>query len=347
MNTYLIQKGFNLEIRELTEIDSEIWKLFIKEFDEHNFFHSPEILKIFNAHTNHKPFIIAAMDNSRILALATGILTSIHIPIPRKIRSRLIFYASPLYHDTIKGREGLNKIFSQIKEIGRRNALFIEIRNNMQFPTTIFDEITSDWEYIPYQNFMIDLSVGPKAVWNSFSTYARNKIYKSKKNGVEIKHIHDSSALESFELIRSIYTLKKIPMLPEKVFSSAVAELISSNILQVINAVYDGQIIATRWGLAYGKILYDWYAGTDYNFSKLYPNELLSWKMMEWGANNGYKTFDFGGAGIKGEYYGPAKFKEKFHGKLVEYGRYRYIPNKSLYNIASKLYEWRIGIKSY
>lgn len=336
-----------MKVRELTEIDSNKWRTFIREFDEHNFFHSPELLKIFNEKTNHKPFIIAAFENDNIVALAPAILTSVFIPLPRKLKSRLIMYASPLFHNTTTGIKGIFEIFSYICDIGIRNSLFIEIRNNMQFPTTNITEITSGWQYLPYQNYLIDLSKGAEAVWQSFGNYTRNHINKSKKNNIEVKHIKDGSAIKSFELIKNLYTSKKIPMLSEKVFQYAVDELISLNILQVINAEYRGKIIGTRWGLAYGNILYDWYAGTDYNYSKMYPNELLSWKMMEWGANNGYKIFDFGGAGIKGVYYGPAKFKEKFHGKLVEYGRYRYIPNKFLYNIASKLYKLRTGTKTY
>ena len=46
---------------------------------------------------------------------------------------------------------------------------------------------------------------------------------------------------------------------------------------------------------------------------------------MEWGAQHGYTTYDFGGAGKPDEEYGVRDFKAKFGGKLVHLGRYIYV----------------------
>jgi serine/alanine adding enzyme len=43
---------------------------------------------------------------------------------------------------------------------------------------------------------------------------------------------------------------------------------------------------------------------------------------LQWGAENGYRLYDFGGAGKPGEVYGVRDFKAKFGGRLVEYGRF-------------------------
>ena len=51
------------------------------------------------------------------------------------------------------------------------------------------------------------------------------------------------------------------------------------------------------------------------------PNELVIWHILEWGANNGYRLYDFGGAGRPGEAYGVRDFKAKFGGQLVQFGR--------------------------
>jgi lipid II:glycine glycyltransferase (peptidoglycan interpeptide bridge formation enzyme) len=46
---------------------------------------------------------------------------------------------------------------------------------------------------------------------------------------------------------------------------------------------------------------------------------------MNWCCHNGYKVFDFGGAGIPGKEYGVREFKKQFGGKLVNYGRFEKI----------------------
>jgi lipid II:glycine glycyltransferase (peptidoglycan interpeptide bridge formation enzyme) len=44
---------------------------------------------------------------------------------------------------------------------------------------------------------------------------------------------------------------------------------------------------------------------------------------MEWGHNNGYEKFDFGGAGKPDEEYGVRDYKLKFGGELVNWGRFQ------------------------
>jgi lipid II:glycine glycyltransferase (peptidoglycan interpeptide bridge formation enzyme) len=50
-------------------------------------------------------------------------------------------------------------------------------------------------------------------------------------------------------------------------------------------------------------------------------NELLVWDILKWGQDNGYRRYDFGGAGRPEEKYGVRDFKGKFGGDLVCYGR--------------------------
>jgi lipid II:glycine glycyltransferase (peptidoglycan interpeptide bridge formation enzyme) len=45
------------------------------------------------------------------------------------------------------------------------------------------------------------------------------------------------------------------------------------------------------------------------------------WEILRWGAENGYKVYDFGGAGKPEERSGVRDFKAKFGGQLVSYGR--------------------------
>jgi lipid II:glycine glycyltransferase (peptidoglycan interpeptide bridge formation enzyme) len=46
------------------------------------------------------------------------------------------------------------------------------------------------------------------------------------------------------------------------------------------------------------------------------------WDILSWGARNGYRRYDFGGAGDPSKDYGVRTFKAKFGGELVSFGRW-------------------------
>jgi lipid II:glycine glycyltransferase (peptidoglycan interpeptide bridge formation enzyme) len=71
----------------------------------------------------------------------------------------------------------------------------------------------------------------------------------------------------------------------------------------------------------YKDVIYGWYGGMDRAYSKYTPNELLMWHILSWGMENGYRVYDFGGAGKPDEEYGVRDFKAKFGGELVCFGR--------------------------
>jgi lipid II:glycine glycyltransferase (peptidoglycan interpeptide bridge formation enzyme) len=86
-------------------------------------------------------------------------------------------------------------------------------------------------------------------------------------------------------------------------------------------AYVDQTPVATSIELLYKDVVYGWYGGVDRDYARYMPNELLTWNILEWGAEHGYAVYDFGGAGKPDEDYGPRAFKAKFGGTLVNYGR--------------------------
>ena len=71
----------------------------------------------------------------------------------------------------------------------------------------------------------------------------------------------------------------------------------------------------------YKDVVYGWYGGVDRAYGSYIPNELLTWHILQWGAEHGYRMYDFGGAGEPDEEYGVRDFKAKFGGELVSFGR--------------------------
>ena len=67
------------------------------------------------------------------------------------------------------------------------------------------------------------------------------------------------------------------------------------------------------------------------NHLNKYPNDFLIYHILQWGRENEYKVFDFGGAGHPDEEYGVREHKLKFGGDLVSFGRFQKVYNSTIY----------------
>ena len=97
--------------------------------------------------------------------------------------------------------------------------------------------------------------------------------------------------------------------------------------------------VAASAELIYKDVIYGWYSGVDRVFAAEYPGEILMWQVLSWGAKNGYKIYDFGGAGKPGESYGVRDFKAKFGGQLVNYGRNTLVHSPTLLRVSEAGYQ--------
>ena len=101
----------------------------------------------------------------------------------------------------------------------------------------------------------------------------------------------------------------------------------------------DGVYIGGRVTLMHKEVVYAYSVGVPNKYKRLYPNALLNWEIIRWGAGNGYRTFDFGGAGKPDKEYGVREFKRQFGGKLVNYGRCKKIHSPVKMKIAEMGFE--------
>jgi len=126
-------------------------------------------------------------------------------------------------------------------------------------------------------------------------------------------------------LIEDTYKRVKLPCPPKSFFYNTDEKLKPINGLRKFAVKFGNEIISTRFVLCYNGLVYDWFAGTDDRFLDKYPNDYLPWKIMLWAKENGYDTFDFGGAGKPNVSYGVRDYKMKFGGELVEFGRFEQV----------------------
>ncbi len=138
---------------------------------------------------------------------------------------------------------------------------------------------------------------------------------------------------------------KRIPDYGSEIFRNAFHFLMPKRMIRINALEFEGKIISARINLIYNNVVFDWFTPSEYDprYNNVYPNDALAWDCISWAAQSNLATFDFGGGAIRGEMTGDAKFKAKFRGEVVEYGRYRLFPNPLICLLAKKAYYWRVG----
>ncbi len=130
---------------------------------------------------------------------------------------------------------------------------------------------------------------------------------------------------KSVELIKETYNRVKLPIPDQSLFLSTFGVMNSKNMVKFFKVTFNNKIIGVRFVYCYNKLVYDWYAGSSTVDIDKYPNDFMPFKIMQWGRDNGYKTFQFGGAGKPDKPYGVRDYKLKFGGELVNWGRFEMV----------------------
>ena len=155
-----------------------------------------------------------------------------------------------------------------------------------------------------------------------------------------IKDINDrAGAAICYDLIRHSYQHAHVPLADWSLFEAAFELLAPNNSLRFYLAYVEDKPVAASVELFYKDTVYGWYSGIERAHSKYIPGEMLMWQVLSWGAQNGYKTYDFGGAGKPSETYGVRDFKAKFGGELVNFGRNTLVHSPNILRISEIGYQ--------
>lgn len=310
---------------------------------EASVFHTREFLELFRDARNARASSFVLVDGAKEIGGFSAFTIRPVAGAPARLQSRCTIFAPAWLHNEGDEAAFYRDALPQLAECIKHESLFAEWRmaENAKELTELF--ATHGWEYVAYLNYIVRLDRDVEKVWMSFDTNTRNSIRRAKAKGLTTRCVQQGEEEKAYEMIRSLYESKGIPLFDKSVFMNAFHNLVPRGMLRATFAVMDGHIAATRLALLHNGVVFDWYAASNREFAKLNPNETLAWEMMEYGATHGYRLFDFGGAGKKGEQYGPRKFKEKFRGELVEHGRFIKPFRPRLYQVMQYLYERRMA----
>ena len=308
-------------VRTLSE---EEWRGFVEEHPAGSIFHTPEMFQVFSRARGHQPTLWAAVDSSnRPLALLLPVQITLMDGLLRRFTTRAVAYASVLCAPGSEGKEALAMLLETFKREARATALFTELRNlsNLSDLQPVLND--NGFVYEDHLNYLIDLDRPPEAILQSMGKRTRKHIRRALRQGkVGIEEVNQRERVAlCYELLQRTYAAAQVPLADQSLFEAAFDVLYPQGMVRFLLARVGDDYAAASVELIYKDGIYGWYGGMDRAYSDYRANELLSWHIFQWGAENGYKVYDFGGAGKPDEEYGVRDFKAKFGGELVCFGR--------------------------
>jgi serine/alanine adding enzyme len=309
-------------IHDPESLDESDWSRFVQENDHGNVFQTPGMYKVFLNTERHEPIFTALLDkNETILALMLGVKISERGRIARMFSSRIVVYGGPLVSKQDDSLVLLEMILRAHNVEAKKEAIFTEIRNLSVRPELQFVCESINYKYEDHLNIHIDLSVGIEKLREGLHKNRRRGLKKAIISELENIEVKTDNLDDLYSIVQHTYERIRIPMPPKSLFESIIEILQEQGHARVIGVKFEETLVGVGVYLTYDDVIYLWYNTDNRDYAKHGVSEFVLWSAIEWAEGNGFRIFDFGGAGRREQKYGVRDFKLTMGGHLVELGR--------------------------
>lgn len=311
-------------MKVVRQLDEHRWREFVDNHPEAQVFHTPEMYEVFARTKGYWPALWATVDSDgSVLALLLPVYVTIFGSALRGLTTRSIVYGGALHVPEEQGLAALSRVLTAYKHQLGRPPLYTELRNLSDTGPDQAVLQRCGFAYEGHLNYLMNLQRSPESILQGIGTKTRKHLRRAlRQTEVGIEEVSDRKGVGAiYGLLSQTYQAARVPLADRSLFEAALDVLYPKGMTRFTLARVGDEPAAASVELLYKDVVYDWYGGTNRAYSRYLPNELLIWSVLEWGASNGYKLFDFGGAGKPDEEYGVRDFKAKFGGELVCFGR--------------------------
>jgi CelD/BcsL family acetyltransferase involved in cellulose biosynthesis len=305
------------------QLDEQVWRDFVANHPQGQIFHAPEMFQVFARVEGHKPTLWAVVDDGHYpLALLLPVEITLKSGLLYRWTTRAVAYGSVLCAPGPDGTDALRMLVQAYRREMRGKILFTELRNLTDLSELQPALNECDFVFEEHLNYLIDLDQPEETLWRRITKSGRQSVRTSQNKGTRIEEVTERQQLAiAYQLLQEVYARVGVPLASLPLFEAAFDILAPRGMFKVFVACANDQYIGTCLLLIFNGRITDWYAGSDRAFSAYCSGESLIWHALQWGKAHGLHMFDFGGAGKPEEDYGPRRFKAKFNGTPVNYGR--------------------------
>jgi hypothetical protein len=162
-------------------------------------------------------------------------------------------------------------------------------------------------------------------LFSNFGSSVRRAIRHAEKSHIEVDVSQGAEAIRAFYRLHCITRRKHgIPPQPLRFFLNIGKHILSKDLGVVISAKYNKQIIASAIFFQFGKKAVYKFGASDPRFLDLRPNNLVMWKAIQYYAQKGISTLDFGRTSLTND--GLRRFKLGWGAteRVIDYFKYNF-----------------------
>lgn len=315
------------------EIIIDKWEKLYNSSSCATFFQSPACYRFYKELSFFSPFVYAVEEEGELKALVCGYLVAENGLLKSYFSRRAIIPGGVLLANDIS-EEALELLLSELRTDLRRKAIYIELRNLHDYSAYkgVFQK--AGFQYQAHLNFQIDI-VDYETLWQKLSDNRKREIKISENLGAVCEEVQNEQDVNDFYLILSeLYSKKlRLPIFPLEFF----LKLWKSPRTNIFVVKYENKVIGGIVCVSDRATIYEWFiCGNDNNIK---VQTMATWTAIQFALVNGYKRFDFMGAGSPLKEYGVREYKSRFGAVKVEHGRFQYIFNPFIYSVMRFLVE--------
>jgi len=323
------------------EIAEKEWVRFVENHPGGNIFHTPEMFQVFARTKGYRPELWGAHQEGHLLALLIPVKITLMNGVLRRLTTRSVVFGSILYESGAAGRDGVDKLLQAYTHAPGQDSLFTELRNKSDHEILQPILVRHGFVFESEINYLIRLARTEEELFRSIGNRTRKNIRHGLNQGrVKVEEVIKKEQVDlCFGLLKQSYEAAKVPLAHISLFENAFDLLYPKGMVRFTLASLDENPAALSVDLIYKDTIYGWFGGINRACGHHPVHELLMWDLLKWGSHNGYRTYDFGGAGKPEEKYGVRDFKAKFGGDLVSFGRNKYIHSPLLLRLCEGTYK--------
>ena len=317
------------------------WAEFVSGHPNGSFFQTPEYYFICKNTPLFEPLVVTVKNNNKIVGLLLANIQKNFFNIFGKFTARSIVMGGPLIKNN--DAEILNIVLRHYNNLVEKRIIYCQFRNFYRL-SELEDVYTANgFKYLPHLNILVNFDKNRTELWNEVNQETKAGIEAAKQKGTKFIIENSFNALlRCYEIFTQVYSRIKLPLSSIDYFINMYHDLQKSRVkFLLFTAQYKKNIIGCLLAVGYNETLYGLYYGTKAGYSFKCPDDLLPWEIFKWAKDNGYKKFDWLGAGKPGIPSSIRDYKLKFGGEMTNPGRYERIYKPLLYRLG------KYGLKIY
>jgi hypothetical protein len=235
-----------------------------------------------------------------------------------------------LFSDVMTEQEVYDLLLHKINKELKRKCLFIEFRHNEKDEILYGAFQKNGYKHYPWYNVRNNVKK------DIISPAKLRQVRLGLKNGASIIEATNEKQIKSFcGILRQLYSKINKPLPPLEFFIRFFHEFCERGKGVFLLVQFQGRIIGGIMCVFDKKnTMYEWYIGSRHRtYKNLHPGVLSTYAAIEYAKKNGFRSFDFMGAGPQNKEYTVRNFKLTFGGKLEETSRWKKVNFPFLYKI--------------